>query len=211
MSTPQDPRSNRSAQSDGETGGKQPSPSRTSEKISDTVQQAKQAGKEQLDTQKDKAAEQVQQLAGSLERAGATLEEEQPSLASYTRQIATRLTSFSDNLRTRTVGELLEDTEALARRNPGVFLVGSVAVGVALARFLKAQPQREDEEKEEEHYGAGAFGGTSSDEERRANPDVSTNRYESSGDSYRANTDMPRQDNIGSTSRAAGVGYGDQP
>jgi hypothetical protein len=175
------------------------------------VQQAKQAGKEQLDTQKDKAAEQVQQLAGSIERAGATLEEDQPSLASYTRQIATRLTSFSDNLRTRTVGELLEDTEALARRNPAVFLVGSVAVGVALARFLKAQPKREDEEKEEENYGTGSFGGTSSDEERRANPDLSTNPYESSVDSYRANTDMPRQDSFGSTSRAEGVGYGDQP
>jgi hypothetical protein len=172
-------------------------------KISDTVQEAKQAGKEQLETQKDRAAEQVQQLAGSIERAGATLEDEQPSLASYTRRIATRLTSFSENLRTRSVGELLEDTEALARRNPALFLVGSVGIGVALARFLKAQPQHENVEEEE--YGARSFGGSPSDEEISEDLDQSINPAESSGDTYSVGTGIPRRDSVDTTGRGEGA------
>ena len=203
MSTPQDPSSKPSAKADAEVGAKQPSQSTMSEKLSDTVQEAKQAGKEQLNTQKDKAAEQVQQLAGSIERAGATLEEEQPSLASYTRQVATRLTSFSDNLRTRTVGELLKDTETLARHNPAVFLLGSVAVGVAVARFLKAQPQRDDvdEKRPEEKDPTASFGKSPSDEHQ----DLSTNRDEPSDDSSSFGTAMPRKESADTTGRAEGV------
>jgi hypothetical protein len=66
----------------------------------------------------------------------------QESLAAYAGQLAGSMKNLADSLRQRNLDELVNDTQQLARSNPTLFLMGSVAVGIALSRFLKASADR---------------------------------------------------------------------
>jgi hypothetical protein len=66
----------------------------------------------------------------------------QESLADYAGQLAGSMKNFAESLRQRNLDELVNDTQQLARNNPTLFLMGSVAVGIALSRFLKASADR---------------------------------------------------------------------
>jgi hypothetical protein len=65
------------------------------------------------------------------------------TLADYTSEIGSTIKSFSENLHNRTVEELLKDIQSIARRNPTAFVLGSIAVGVGISRFLKASAERQ--------------------------------------------------------------------
>ena len=107
------------------------------------AQDLKQQGQEQLETRKQTAADQTEKLASVIDRAAEELKgQDQHSLAEYAGQLAGSMKSFADNLRERSLDELVKDTQQLARNNPTVFLMGSVAVGIALSRFLKASAER---------------------------------------------------------------------
>jgi hypothetical protein len=107
----------------------------------------KRQGQEQFEARKQTAAHQTEKLAGVVERVSEELkDQDQESLADYAGQLAGGMKSFADSLRQRNLDELVKDTQQLARNNPTLFLMGSVAVGIALSRFLKASPQ---------HRGAG--------------------------------------------------------
>jgi hypothetical protein len=60
--------------------------------------------------------------------------------------------TFADNLRSKNLDELLTETQQLARKNPGLFFIGSVAIGLAAARFLKASREPNQGEYEEPEY-----------------------------------------------------------
>jgi hypothetical protein len=94
-------------------------------------------GRQQLETRKRMAAEQIEEVAHALSRAGEQLEN-QPTLAGYANQIATSVSNLATRLRDGSIEDLIDDTRQLARRNPGLFILGSFAAGVALARFLKS-------------------------------------------------------------------------
>ena len=94
-------------------------------------------GRQQLESRKRVAAEQIEEVAHALSRAGEQLEN-QPTLAGYTNQIATSVSNLATRLRDGSLEDLIEDTRQLARRNPGLFILGSFIGGVALARFLKS-------------------------------------------------------------------------
>jgi uncharacterized phage infection (PIP) family protein YhgE len=111
------------------------------------AQDVKRQGQEQFEARKQTAAHQTEKLAGVVERVSEELkDQDQESLADYAGQLAGGMKSFADSLRQRNLDELVKDTQQLARNNPTLFLMGSVAVGIALSRFLKASPQ---------HRGAG--------------------------------------------------------
>jgi hypothetical protein len=97
----------------------------------------RQDGRQQLETRKRMAAEQIEEVAHALSRAGEQLES-QPTLAGYASQIATSVSNIATRLRDGSIEELIDDTRQLARRNPGLFMLGSFAAGMALARFLKS-------------------------------------------------------------------------
>jgi hypothetical protein len=114
--------------------------------VTKAIETAKDAGRQRLDTGKERAAEQVEKVAGVMEQASAQLKESDlGSLADYAGQVASTIKSVSDNLRNRSIDNFLKDTQSLARRNPTLFLLGSVAIGVAISRFLKASAERQDE------------------------------------------------------------------
>jgi hypothetical protein len=82
-------------------------------------------------------------LAGVVDRMSEELRgQDQESLADYAGQLAGSMKNFAENLRQRNLDELVRDTQQLARSNPALFVMGSVAVGIALSRFLKASAER---------------------------------------------------------------------
>jgi len=108
----------------------------------------KRRGEQKLDSQKHAAADQAKSLAGVVERAAEDLREQnQQSLAEYAGQLADSMKSFADGLKNRSTDDLIRDTQDLARKNPTLFVLGSVAVGVALSRFFKATAEREGRER----------------------------------------------------------------
>jgi hypothetical protein len=106
----------------------------------------RQDGRQQIENRKRVAADQIDEVAHALGRAGEQLDQSQPTLAAYANQIASGVSNLATRLRDGSVEELVDDARRVARRNPGLFLLGGFAAGVALARFLKASDRSRDEE-----------------------------------------------------------------
>ena len=121
------------------------------------AQDVRRQGQEQFEARKQTAADQTEKLAGAVERISEELkDQDQESLADYAGQLAGGMRNFAESLRQRNLDELVRDTQQLARDNPTLFLMGSVAVGIALSRFLKASSQRSGASRhdESEFYGS---------------------------------------------------------
>lgn len=118
----------------------------------------KEDGKQRIDSTKRSAADQIEQVAGVISRAGSELGDGQPRLAGYANQAADRVNALANRLRTASIEDLIEDTRDLARRNPGLFILGGVALGIVVSRFLKASSSnlRSDEDWE---YGTETYAG----------------------------------------------------
>ena len=117
-------------------------------KATELAQEAKQSGQKQLDTTKKAAVDQAQKVAGVIEQASAELgRHDQQTLARYTGEFANSIKTLADTLNTRSIDELGTDALSLARKNPTLFLLGSVAIGFALSRFVKASSEGHEKEK----------------------------------------------------------------
>ena len=118
-------------------------------KATELAQEAKQSGQKQLDTTKKAAVDQAQKVAGVIEQASAELgRHDQQTLARYTGEFANSIKTLADTLNTRSIDELGTDALSLARKNPTLFLLGSVAIGFALSRFVKASSEGHEKEKD---------------------------------------------------------------
>jgi hypothetical protein len=107
------------------------------------AEDVKRQGSEQFEARKHTAADQTEKLAGVVDRVSEELRgQDQESLADYAGQLAGSMKNFAESLRQRNLDELVKDTQQLARSNPTLFVMGSVAVGIALSRFLKASAER---------------------------------------------------------------------
>lgn len=85
----------------------------------------------------------------------------QETLARATQMLAGKLSDLSGQLQNRSLDDLAQDAISLARRNPGLFVAGGVALGVALSRFFKASsPSSTGGMSETGQYrGGAAYGG----------------------------------------------------
>lgn len=100
---------------------------------------AKQQGAEQYEHLRDLATDQIDSLVDSAQSAASALEgKDTLGLSQYLGQLASGLGTFADQVRDKSAKELLHKGAQLARDNPAVFLAGSVAIGFALSRFLRA-------------------------------------------------------------------------
>jgi hypothetical protein len=104
----------------------------------DFTQRLKRGGKETMERGKRAAADQIADIADAIDRAGAQLDETQPALASYASRIADGVGDLATHLREESFDDLYRRTRLLAIRHPGMFLLGSAALGVAVVRFMKA-------------------------------------------------------------------------
>lgn len=108
----------------------------------EAMEEARARAGERLEEGSREAARGVEDIAEAVSSAASRLDEsEHEGLADYASQLASWLGDVSERLREKSVDELAGDVRELARRNPALFVLGSVALGVGLSRFLKASRQ----------------------------------------------------------------------
>ena len=90
------------------------------------------------EAQKARGVDGIRQLARAIDSAAAELEHQSPAVARTVHEAARRVDGLSDSLSSRSVNELIDSAAELARAQPALFIGGSVAAGLALARFLKS-------------------------------------------------------------------------
>jgi len=99
--------------------------------------------REYLEGLRGTAAENLERLAEGAQAAASTLQHDDVGhLSEYVSDMATRMTTFSNTLRTSSGDEILRDVSRMARENPALFVTGSVAIGFGLARFARASQQK---------------------------------------------------------------------
>jgi hypothetical protein len=120
-------------------------PNQGAQIASDLAAAARDRGVEQLEGAKGQLAEGVERIASAVDRTSDELEGEGDSgLSGFGHSVASLMRQLAGGLRERDVEAFARELGSLARRNPGVFLAGSVAVGFGIARFFKARsPQSE--------------------------------------------------------------------
>jgi hypothetical protein len=89
------------------------------------------------------AAEQIERLARAIHRAGEHLASDEPAISHYAASLAAGVGAFADRVRAARVDEAIDATRHLARRNPALFLLGSLAVGFVLSRLIKGSVRRD--------------------------------------------------------------------
>lgn len=77
--------------------------------------------------------------AEALDRAADSLREQgEETLAQTTTAIASALSDYAKRMEKHTAEDLIQDAIGLARRNPTLFVLGSLGLGLTVSRFLKA-------------------------------------------------------------------------
>jgi hypothetical protein len=104
----------------------------------------KEEGKQRLERGKTTAADQVDHVANALKSAGNELGTESP-LATYANSLADSISRFGNRLREGSIEDLASDMQLAARRNPTLFVAGGLALGIVLARLVKAASPEESE------------------------------------------------------------------
>jgi hypothetical protein len=98
-------------------------------------------GKEQAEALSSKAADALEDVEAAAEAQAEELERRGWSnLSEYIHDMANGIGGLAENLRHKSVDEVVRDASQLAQRNTGLFLLGSIAIGFGLSRFVKAAP-----------------------------------------------------------------------
>ncbi len=109
------------------------------EEVTEALGGARQQADAQFGQYRDTAAEQIEALAQGAKSFVSELEDKDTlGMSDYLTDMAESMTGLAGNLRGKSAEQLLHDAADLARRNPALFIAGSVAIGFGLSRFLKA-------------------------------------------------------------------------
>ncbi|WP_146201831.1 hypothetical protein [Teichococcus aestuarii] len=82
-------------------------------------------------------AERAEGLAHAVRRVADDLEDSSPEIARHVRAAAESVEGISSSLRERSVGELVEQVNGFARRQPTAFFGAAVLAGFAITRFAR--------------------------------------------------------------------------
>jgi hypothetical protein len=113
-------------------------------------QRLREDGEQRIQSGKSAAADQIADIADAIDAAGAKLDQSQPTIASYASKLAGSVSGLAAHLREDSIEDLYYQVRQLAVRHPGMFLLGSAALGVAIARFMKASERNLDALYEED-------------------------------------------------------------
>lgn len=116
--------------------------SRARSRASNLKQRVKQDGKERIESGKRAAADQIEEVADAIDAAGSQLDQSQPTLANYAAKLADGVGGLATRLREDSVEDIYRDVRRVATQHPGLFLLGSAALGVVIARFMKASAEQ---------------------------------------------------------------------
>ena len=124
--------------------------------VADAAQQAKdgarglsrQAGDKALmfaDQGKERATGALDQLSGMLTDAAAQVDEKLgASYGDYARTAASTVQDFAEQLRAKSVDDLLDDARTLVRKSPGAAIGAAATVGFVVARLVSAGLDQRD-------------------------------------------------------------------
>ena len=109
------------------------------------------------EAQKARGVEAIRRFARAIDNAASELQSQSPVVARSVHEAARRVDGLSDNLANRNVSEFVNSATQLTRSQPALFIGGSVAVGFALARFLKSSARHGRSRTNSSPYEAGAY------------------------------------------------------
>jgi hypothetical protein len=102
----------------------------------------------QLNTQKDRTTNGIGSIASAVRHSTQELRDQHhETIAEYVEQAAAQLDRFSNTLKGKNVGELVEDAQRFARRNPALFVGGAFATGLLCARFFKSSSDKSSSDR----------------------------------------------------------------
>ncbi len=120
----------------------------TKQKIKEDARDAKREvgaeARDKAETGKRRVADEADNLSDAIDAAASSLDDhDREGLARYARVLSSNLANAAGHLEGRSVDELANDAKRLARNNPALFMLGSIAVGFGLSRFFKASAEHE--------------------------------------------------------------------
>lgn len=106
--------------------------------------QAREQAASRVAGQKERAAHSLGSMAQALRATGQQLrEQDQAELTPYAERAAAEVERFSSYIEGHDIGEMVDDMERFARRQPALFVGGAFMLGLMGARFLRSTtPQR---------------------------------------------------------------------
>jgi hypothetical protein len=108
-----------------------------------------------LDEQKERAVGHVAGVAEALRKTAEGLGEHNEMAGRYAEQAAEQVERFAETIRERNLGDLVAEVDDFARRQPTLFLVGAVALGFVVGRFMAASADRNRVDWERDHARTG--------------------------------------------------------
>src|SRR5690606_1318511 len=97
--------------------------------------ETRQKTSETFSENREQIAKNVEGLAHAADVAAEDLQEHhQQALSEYVTQFASVISELAENLRHKSIDELIHEAEGVARRNPALFIGASIAIGLGLAR-----------------------------------------------------------------------------
>lgn len=125
-----------------------PPPSSVAEDAKDLASkvagQAKDVLGDQLEGQQQRSAGEIDKVASALRQTSNDLGDS--VAAPYVGRAASLLERISGSVKNATLGDTVRAIEGFARRDPVLFLGGSLVLGIVAARFLKSSARRDDNE-----------------------------------------------------------------
>ena len=120
-----------------------PTPNERVNSAADLAAAARDSTMEKLEGAKGHLAEGAERLAAAVDRTADNLAAEgDDTVSGFGRSLSGLMRQLAGGLRERDIEQFARELGTMARRNPGVFLAGSVALGFGVARFFKARPPR---------------------------------------------------------------------
>jgi ElaB/YqjD/DUF883 family membrane-anchored ribosome-binding protein len=111
--------------------------------VEDVTHKAAEKATEAVEQQKSRVAEQIEKMAGALERVGKELRSEDAgAIGDYATQLGASARQFADKVEGKNLSQIAGVTENFGRRQPFAFLGIAAIAGLAASRFLMASNDR---------------------------------------------------------------------
>lgn len=136
--------------------------------VGDAARRTGERVESRLDSQKQRAADSLSSIAQTLRSSAQQLDGQPAAVSGYVQRAADQVEEFAFYLRDRDVGEIVDEVEHFARRQPGIFLGAAFGLGVLGARFLKSSRRNLVHEGVREHWSTPTMTSRVPDAERDA-------------------------------------------
>lgn len=137
------------------------------QKAGDAVSQVRDQLTGQISNQKTQIADGLGSVAHMVRMSSDQLRQgDQSGIAQYTDKLADSMEKFSGYLRDRELGDMLNEAQDFARREPALFLGGAFVAGLLAARFFRSSsPSQNQSSQSQGNYGyssSSSYGGQQS-------------------------------------------------